>query len=267
MASEIHRGKGPVPGQPGIGLLYTTMSGSGREDNKLPSAMDMIGNISVTSQFKVSLHLPVGGNKKLENWLRSEGLLENISQVTTYDFLCNEASLPGTGFNTYDEKGSRQGVIEPFIVAGRQYPAFTLSFYIDTDYRMIRLFEEWINFMNPLYTYGGNIVRPNSAGSGYGKAKNRPDYFRLQYPDEYKRIISVTKFERDFLRDPTKSSGQSGSNFKQQTMLTYRMIDAFPVNITPIPVTYEGSIITKSSISFAYTRYVIERTQSETPLI
>ena len=85
----------------------------------------------------------------------------------------------------------------------------------------------------------------------------------MQYPDDYKRIISVTKFERDFLRDPTKSSETTGSNFNNQTTITYRMIDAFPVNITAIPVTYDGSVVTKSRISFAYSRYVMERNQRD----
>jgi hypothetical protein len=260
MATEL--GSGPGAGQPPIGFLYNTISGKGRQDGNLSrSAMDMMGELSVTSQFKVSLHLPVGGNNSLEIWLRQDGLLGNVDEVTTYDFMCSDASLPGSGFNTYDEVGSRQGLKEPF-VASRIYTTFDMSFYVDTQYRMIRLFEEWMNFINPIHSFGG-IVNPNSTGSGYGNAKNRPDFFRLKYPDEYKRIISITKFERDFLTDPTKSSGLTGTNFRNQTTLTYRMIDAFPVSITPIPVTYKGSIVTISKIKFSYLRYVIERNQTE----
>jgi len=37
------------------------------------------------------------------------------------------------------------------------------------------------------------------------------------------------------------------------------MIDAFPTNITAIPVSYEGSTITKSTVTFNYTRYVTEK--------
>lgn len=46
--------------------------------------------------------------------------------------------------------------------------------------------------------------------------------------------------------------------------MTYRMIDAFPTNLTSIPVTYEGSVITKTRVSFSYSRYVIERNQEQT---
>lgn len=261
MATELGQGQGA--GQPPIGFLYNTISNKGREDGNLSgSAMDMMGKLSVTSQFKVSLHFPSGGNNALDSWLRSDGLLSSVDEVTTYDFLCSEASLPGSSFNTYEEIGSRQGIKEPF-VSGRIYSTFDLTFYVDTEYKMIRLFEEWMNFINPLYSFDGREVGPNPNGRGYGNAKNRPDFFRLRYPDEYKRIISITKFERDFLVDPTKTPGTSGSNFNQQTTLTYRMIEAFPVNMTPIPVTYDGSVVTKSRISFAYSRYVIERNQRE----
>jgi hypothetical protein len=40
-------------------------------------------------------------------------------------------------------------------------------------------------------------------------------------------------------------------------MLTYKFINAFPTNVTALPVTYEGSTITKTTVSFNYDRYVI----------
>jgi hypothetical protein len=240
-----------------IGLVYTPLSNTYRRDgNSLPNALDMIGELSVTSQFKVSLHLPVGGTMELEKWLSEDGLLPDAKTVTTYDFLCNEASLPGASIGVFEEVGSRQGMIEPF-AANRIYPTFDMSFYVDSQYRMIRLFEEWMNFINPIHTSTGS-PRPNSTGSGYSAAKGRPDYFRLRYPNEYRRIISITKFERDFHENPSKPT----ANYRKQTMLTYRMIDAFPTAITPIPVTYEGSVITKTRVTFSYSRYVIERTQN-----
>ena len=254
MATEL--GKGQGAGFPKIGLLYTPVSHTTRADgNNLPSALDMLGELSVTSQFKVSLHLSPNGNSQLESWLRSDGLLQSSLEVVTYDFLCNEASLPGASFNTFEEVGSRQGVIEPF-AGNRIYPTFDMSFYVDSQYRQIRLFEEWMNFINPINSYKGE-VRPTPSGNGYGDAKNRPDFFRLRYPDDYKRIISITKFERDFHDNPS----QPTNSYRNQTTITYRMIDAFPTNLTSIPVTYEGSVVTKTRVSFSYSRYVIERNQ------
>ena len=254
MATEL--GVGAGAGYPEIGLLYTPVSHKYRQDgNYIPNGLDIIGAPSVTSQFKVSLHLTTGDEQQLEAWLQSSGLLQTTKESVSYDFMCSETSLPGASFNVYEESGSRQGVIEPF-AANRVYPTFDMTFYVDSQYRTIRLFEEWMNFINPVYSYDGQIV-PNPSGSAYGDAKNRPDFFRLRYPDDYKRIISVTKFERDFHENPAKPTKE----YSNQTTITYRMIDAFPSNITAIPVTYEGSVITKTRVNFEYSRYVIERNQ------
>ena len=40
-------------------------------------------------------------------------------------------------------------------------------------------------------------------------------------------------------------------------MLTYKMLNAYPTNLTALPVTYEGSTVTKTTVTFAYDRYVI----------
>jgi hypothetical protein len=249
------------PGQPGIGLLYTPTTDS-RPDGQLPGALNMFGAISVTSQFKVSLHLAVKPSRDvntLNGWLTQCGLLENTRMVTSYDFFCSEASLPGASLDYTEEFGSRQGVTEYFPTK-RVYPSFDMTFYVDAqEYKLIRLFEEWMNFINPLYTNNGRVA-PSSVGQG--GAKNGEDFFKLRYPNTYKKIISITKFERNFRTGEPTISGQSGIN--NVGSLTYRMIDAFPYNITSIPVTYEGSTITKTRVSFLYSRYVLERNPGTT---
>ena len=63
---------------------------------------------------------------------------------------CVTASqLPGTQFDLATEKGGFQGVTETF-ARSRQFTQFAVSFYVDTDYHIIRVFEEWMNFINPL---------------------------------------------------------------------------------------------------------------------
>jgi hypothetical protein len=257
MAKDVSKGK------PGIGPLYTQTT-TPRPDGELPGALQMFGALSVTSQFKVSLHLPFvgsGDSNRLEGWLSQCGLLKDKQSVTNYDFLCSEASLPGASLDYTQEFGSRQGVTEYFPTK-RVYPSFDMTFYVDAgEYKLIRLFEEWLNFINPLYTSpsattsSGGQVRPDPIGQG--NAKNNPDFFKMRYPELYKRIISITKFERDFRQ--LDSRGRQTSQLKNPSSLTYRMIEAFPYNITAIPVTYEGSVITKTRVSFLYSRYVLER--------
>ena len=49
------------------------------------------------------------------------------------------------------EVGSRQGIRERFATQ-RQYTDISIGFYVTNDYTSLRLFQEWINYMNPLYT-------------------------------------------------------------------------------------------------------------------
>jgi hypothetical protein len=240
-------------GLPNIGPLYTTITTPnglpGNGVNNLKGARDIFGNLSVSSQFKVSLHLnnSQGQDSNLLGWLASAGLTLDPTSNTYYDFFCAEAALPGATFDMAEEVGSRQGVIERFPTR-RIYPDFTMTFYVDNDYRILRLFEEWMNYINPVYDDSGLL---NTSSSGQGNAKGSQNFFRFRYPEKYKRIISITKFERNF------RVGLNKVGFPP--LLTYRMIDAFPTNITAIPVSYEGSTITKSTITFNYTRYVTEK--------
>lgn len=249
---------GQGAGYPEIGPLYMKTT-SPRVNPTLAGAIDVFGALSQTSQFKVSLHLTTGqsavggGDGELMEWLRKARLNTDLAQNTYYDFFCSEASLPGATFDVTEESGSRQGIIEKFPMR-RIYPEFTMTFYVDNDYRLIRLFEEWMNYINPVYTNGG--IYP-STPIGQGGAKDRNNFFKIKYPNTYKRIISITKFERNFRANPASSGGQLGN----VPSLTYRMIDAFPTNITALPLSYEGSTITKTTVTFDYSRYVIERNE------
>ena len=244
MAQEL----GPRAGQPDIGSLYIKQSEP--RTTGLPGIVDILGALSVTSQFKISLHLAKYENDTsgdLISHLNKTKVISTLKDTAYYDFFCADASLPGSSLNSSQEAGSRQGIIESFPTT-RIYPPFEMTFYVDSNYTIIRLFEEWINFINPLNSYGGEAT---SSEAGLGAYKNRPDFFRMRYPDTYKRIISVTKFERDFYQD--------GKNkLKKIPTVTYRMIDAYPDQLNSIPVTYEGSVITKTTVRFLYSRYVVE---------
>jgi hypothetical protein len=249
-------------GYPRVGPLYvkTTLS---RTDGavEMAGARDIIGAVSLTSQFKVALHLTnsTSSDDKLMRWLTNAVLTIDLAQNAYYDFYCSEAVIPGATFEVAEEAGSRQGVIER-IPTRRVYTPITLTFYVDNDYKLIRLFEEWMNFINPIH--GGNGEFPVT-NNGFGDSKDRNHFFRMRYPDEYKRIISIVKFERNFRKDPGSGGGQLGN----VPSITYRLIDAFPTNITALPVSYEGSTVTKTTVEFSYSRYVYEKNNGTKDLL
>ena len=246
----------PDRGSPKIGPMYLKMT-EGSPSNNMPSAREIFGNLSLTSQFKVSLHL-TNDTDGLMGWLNKSGVINNVKynrkNPFIYDFYCAEAVIPGVQFDVTEEMGSRQGTIERFPTR-RIFPEFTMTFYVDNEYNLIRLFEEWMNYINPLYgniTSNAGELPANPLGQGDSLGTDRRDFFRFRYPDEYKRIISLTKFERNFDSSDPK-------NIKFPPHLTYRMLEAFPTNITAMPLTYEGSQIVKTTVTFQYLRYVMEK--------
>ena len=208
-----------------------------------------LSELSLTSQFKVSLLL--GSPTKLTEYLKKCGLIETLNEIERYDFMCAEAVLPGSTFDMGEEYGSRQGVIERF-PNRRIFSDFNLTFYVDREYNLIRLFEEWMNYIDPIYDDQG-IGKASPAGQVRFLDNN--SYFRFKYPNTYKKVIGITKFERDMVKEPNTK----GSGFKDHTTLTYQFIDAFPTNITALPLSYEGSTITKTTVNFSYSRYVVMR--------
>lgn len=248
-------------GYPKIGPLYLKMTDSrvDRSSNNslnLAGASTIFGALSLSTQFKACLHLvkTAGNEDILSNYLTKLGLTDSLEQNEYYNFYCAETNLPGSTFDTFSEIGSRQGVVETFPLK-RTFPDVTMTFYVDNDYRLIRLFEEWMNYINPVYSNGG--MYPGSP-IGQGDMKSKSNFFKLRYPDSYKRIISITKFERNFIKHDLNNP-KNGGKLGNVPTLTYRLIDAYPTNIAGYQLSYEGSTILKTIVSFSYSRYVIER--------
>ena len=225
-----------------ISPLYTSMEDVRRK---------YLNDLSLTSQFKVSMFLSSGGSEEetLASYLSKCGLTETKDKLK-YDFMCAEAVLPGSTFDVGEESGSRQGVIERFPTR-RIFSDFNLTFYVDAEYKLIRLFEEWMNFIDPIYDIDGAYT---ASPAGQVRFLDNNSYYRLKYPDTYRKVIAISKFERDMVNSPNKVGG---GGTKDHTTLTYQFIDAFPTNITALPLSYEGSTITKTTINFSYSRYIV----------
>ena len=221
---------------------------SGR--NALPSAKDLFKGLSLSSQFKVSLHLNrnVTGANNLDGHLTRSGIFDDYSSSSmSYDFFASEAILPGVNFDMTEQPGSYQGMLE-YMPTRRVWPDFEVTFYVDDQYNILRLFEEWVNYINPLYTVDGQYSGGFNAQDGMVDTNS---YYKLRYPGKYKRKITITKFERSFFSNPNSSEGQPN-----QSLLSYQLIDAFPKQLTAIPVSYDGSTLSRVTVIFGYTRYI-----------
>ena len=232
----------------------------------IPNASPIFSKLAISSQFKVSLDLvrqnPSGDNLSLYQYLTNCGIfLDTNSTSQKYDFLCSQASLPGSNFDYSEERGSRQGMLERMAFR-RLYEPFDLTFYIDDDYNILRMFEEWMNFINPVYNQT-NGRYDGSESSQLDAYQERNTYSRFRYPDDYRRRISITKFERNFLKNPNDKN----NTFENIPLLTYRFIDAFPTILSPVQMSYQGSTFLQVTVQFHYLRHTVERHSNAQKLV
>ena len=257
-----------------------------------------LGAPALSSFYIVNLDLAMGtsnsdgAEESLENWLASCGVTDSPSGMRRFSLLATEAILPGTAMSTLTEQGSRQGITERFATQ-RAYNDIAITYYIPSDYTSLRLFQEWINFMNPLYyragVGGGDDVRLTSGyTSGYPNATDSNSFHRFRYPNEYKKSLTITKFERNvgqtrsalksFETTPEEERGKFATfredpndNLELQKKyglfdpeaISYKFINAFPTAVQDVALTYQNSTVLQVTVEFAYDRYVIVTNQGD----
>ena len=184
-------------------------------------------NVAQTSQYRLTLTVPLAVRSRVSDLSGID--LDNVN------LLCSEANLPGSSLATHDVTNDYQGVTEKMAYRRIYDDTLGLTFYVDRNYYVISLFERWIDHIS------GN-THPTRFKSPYINS-------RVAYPKTYKSDIFVTKFEKDHMSPESKVT---------KNILEYSFIQAFPRDITAIPVSYEGSQVLKCSVSFSFIRYVVE---------
>jgi hypothetical protein len=144
--------------------------------------------------------------------------------------LCAEAEIPGTSYETTTVTSNRQGIEESFPIQ-RNFPDLNLGFYVDADHVVVQVLESWMLYINPM-----NINRKKNA------------YGRFRYPDTYKEILHITKYERD-----TFNKGSESKDYKG--MMAYEFVNVWPTNLQSMKVAYGESNVLRCNLTLAYDRY------------
>ena len=151
--------------------------------------------------------------------------------------LCTQAELPGTSFVESTAIGHRQGIQESFPNL-RNFPPLNLVFYVDADHVILEVLESWMTYINP-------IVDSNNLDRESDNA-----FARFNYPDDYKEIIRITKFERDtFIKESRNASYQS-------ELTCYEFRNIWPRNMTSMRVAYGDSNVLRCNLELAYDRFI-----------
>ena len=195
-------------------------------------------NVSQSSLYRLTLSVPPA----VRNLLNFENLdYDNIS------LLCCEAALPGSSLTTHEVNNDYHGVTEKMAYRRMYDETVGLTFYVDRNYKVIELIEGWMDYIT-------GVDNKRTYKDPYAS-------YRMSYPSTYKRNMFLTKFEKDhFTRDFSETRG--GSRSTSRTVLDYTFVNAFPLSLTAIPVSYEDSQVLKCSVSFNFIRYVMERKKS-----
>ena len=136
---------------------------------------------------------------------------------------CSEAELPATSLATHQMTGDHTGVTERHAYRRQYNPTSSFTFYVDHDYEIITTFEKWIGFI---------VNQQDSSADNYS--------YRVNFPKEYQTSIYIKKFEKDYNRT-----------------LEYKFLQAYPISIDAMPVTYNTSDLLKCTVNFNFSRYVI----------
>ena len=212
-------------------------------------------------------------SKNLNEWLTNSGVFDGPYKHSRYELLAREATLPGTNMQVVQEVGSRQGIRERFATQ-RAFTDIAISFYVTKDYASLRLFQEWMNYMNPLYVGEAGVTYPRSERGAYPSAGDKNAFFRFRYPHSYKRDIQITKFERDVnlgktrrlyrdqeieVRTGLPDIVRNVDSFEDYfpSVISYNFVNAFPISIQDIQLSYGGGQAIKVTVDFAYDRYFI----------
>ena len=183
----------------------------------------IVTNLAQTSHYQVMFG---GLNANLTSYLTARGVDTKFIKESS-GILCSSASIPGSSIGTADINGNFMGVQEK-MAHSKIFTEMQLEFYVDSDYRMIRFLEYWMEFIT----------------SGSQRDLNQKRYYyRMNYPKDYKcDQTKILKFDKDYDKE-----------------LEYRFIGLFPKNLSSVPVTYGTSDALKVSASFEYERYVVDK--------
>jgi hypothetical protein len=205
---------------------------------------------ALTSHFICRFSPPSGlqsGGKAgfYNNRVRDFPGLNYIANQELIELSCTDASLPGSSLATIDIDNDFHGVSEKHAYRRLYDDRADFTFIVDGEYKILDYFENWISYC--------------SGESSLADQKTPTYSYRVNYPKDYKTDkLYITKFDRNISnRVPGNSNATSRS--KNYKPFTYTFVNAYPISIASMPVSYDTSNLLKCTVSFFYSRYVIGR--------
>lgn len=227
---------------------------------------DTILKPALTHLFLVQFPVPdnIGekdGKKGLQYWMLNYTDLpidpKNNQTTDKISLLCSEANLPGSSLLTHEINNDYTGQTERHVYRRSYDDRIDFTFYVDERYDILKFFHNWMTFIV-------NDKAPGSGGPGLGI--NQQTYNnRMRFPKDYCiQEMKIFKFEKNIgLRDykdgystPFTKTYSSNAH-EQENVLAYSFVNAYPISINSMPVSYDQPSLLKCTVSFTYSRYYV----------
>jgi len=182
-------------------------------------------------------HYTVEINRPSETFKTGQKFYTDTYVQDVINLSCAEASLPGSSLLTHELQDDYIGVTEKIPYRKLHDDTLSLTFYVNHNYDQIKFFEGWIRYISgePMV---GEPTSDTVAKSTYN--------YRFRFRKQYVASIFINKFERDYA----------------STYLRYHFLDAFPISINSMPISYDSSQLLKCTVNFSYTRYFLNPTSA-----
>jgi hypothetical protein len=201
---------------------------------------------ALTSHFEVEIPKPPG----FDEFLGQNNYQYNSVSGDQLNLMCSEAILPGSNLATLELSSNYTGVTERHAYRRIYDNNIDFTFYVDADkYLPIKYFEIWMKFI-----VDESVTDQKDKGVG---TEDSNYFYRVRYPKDYmcQSGLKVTKFERT----------GNGKSYTGSTLI-YNFVNAFPISVFSMPVSYESSSLLKCTVSFSYIRYFIDFKGSKTAI-
>ncbi len=198
---------------------------------------DTVARPSLDTLYEVNFSF---GN--YQTWLGStpsKSRTQGTDFMKKMSIMCTQAELPGTSFVPSTAIGHHQGIQEEFPNL-RNFPPLNLVFYCDADQVILQVLESWMSYINPIFS---------------GNQRDRSAFTRFNYPEDYKEIIHITKFEKDAFEKKSRFATY------KSVMTQYEFVNVWPTNLTSMRVAYGDSNVLRCNVQFAYDRFFTEYTR------
>lgn len=213
----------------GLNTEQPTAKNGGFDINSFKSKINEQNGILPTNLFLVNI-TPISKAKSRTSLMSSA---QNASKVSTetLSFFCSRAEIPGITLGTETHQIQTPGPLQEFVSTALPTSETQLSFLGDGNGNILNFFSMWMNSI-----------------AGWNE-KDKTNYFRLSYRDDYLCEITILVF-----------------NQTSDIIMKYKLYDAFPVQIQNIQLDWaQQDTIMEIPIAFFFKTWSTDRFDASAP--